>query len=239
MRLVSAILARNEAASDRYLQRVLANAATFCDDILVLDDGSTDDTPAICKAAGATVVQRGGSGANGGWWGGGQASPESSARQQLWEEASKLAGPAGWVLVQDADMLLQGSPASIRALCQSWEAAAWAMPLADLWDSEQTFRVDGPWSAGPTRPRPWLFHTGAQPVGWRPQWSGRAMHAGHCPLNWHEVGPTLVAPPDIYWLHLSYLRPEHRRAKLAQYQRVADQLTDFERSHALSVGDTE
>ena len=53
MKRVGAILARNEA--DRYLEEVLTDVARFCDEIVVVDDGSTDDTARICEDAGAVV----------------------------------------------------------------------------------------------------------------------------------------------------------------------------------------
>ena len=48
-KIIGALLARNEAGEDRYLKRALDNAALFCDEIVVLDDGSTDATLAFCK----------------------------------------------------------------------------------------------------------------------------------------------------------------------------------------------
>ena len=48
------ILTFNEA---RNLPRCLASIP-WCDDVLVLDSGSTDDTAAIARAAGARVMTR-------------------------------------------------------------------------------------------------------------------------------------------------------------------------------------
>lgn len=225
-RLVSAILARNEAGEDRYLARVLARCAEFSDAVLVLDDGSTDDTAAVARAAGCVVVTRDAAG----FWG----TSETPARRELWERAADLAGD-GWVLMCDADMVLRGDP---RRLCASWDAAAWAWPLVDLWNTEHTFRVDGPWGLGPTTPRPWLFRPRAAPPGFVARWpENRNIHVGHCPLNWQDAGPTFVAPPNVYWLHFSYLTAAHRRAKFAQYARVTHQLDAFQRAHAATICD--
>lgn len=228
MQLITAVLARNEAAPDRYLRRVLDHCLAFSDKVLVLDDRSTDDTTKIVEQLGCLVKQRGAFYEPA--WG-----KEAPARKQLWEWAAREAGPNnGWVLVCDADMMLHGNP---RPLCLTWEATAWAWPLVDLWDSESTFRVDGAWAAGPSTPRAWLFKTSAIPEGWQAQWSTRGVHCGHAPANFHELGPCLVTPPDIFWLHYSYLRPEHRKEKAASYAAVADQLDDFERQHAASILD--
>jgi glycosyltransferase involved in cell wall biosynthesis len=218
MRLVTALLVKDEA--DRYLRRVLARCAEFSDDILVLDDGSTDDTVTVAKAAGCIVKQRASPGA----WGN-----ETPARAELWERGVKLAKD-GWLLINDADQLLHGDP---RPLCASWEVNAWAFVLLDLWDATH-FRVDGYWQ-GHRTPRPWLVCPSRLPTV-APQWNGRGMHVGHFPPNLPLACG--IAPPDeYYWLHYSYVTPEHRKAKHAQYLRVADQLTPQERAHAESILD--
>ena len=227
MRLVTAILARNEAAEDRYLRRVITRCMEFSDDVLVLDDNSTDATRDVAAEMGCVVRVR----ADVAAWG-----AEALARAQLWDAAAELAGPDGWVLICDADMLLEGDP---RPLCASWGVSAWAFPLVDLWDSEQTFRVDGPWGYGPRSPRPWLFrpqwHEFAPvPFDFIPLWPERGIHCGHAPENWK--GPIGVAP-DLFWKHLGWVRKEHRLRKAQQYASVASQLSEFERAHAQSILD--
>lgn len=226
MRLVSAILARNEAGEDRYLRRVLARCREFSDDVLLLDDGSTDATRDIAKERGCIVHRRVGSG----FWG----VDETSARRELWELGAELAG-GGWLLICDADMVLAGDP---RSLCNSWECGAWAFCLADMWESEDTFRVDGFWGIGCNTPRPWLFKPSAVPQGFEPRWPEKcAIHVGHCPQNFCEAVPTFIAPPEMFWLHYSYLRKEHREAKAAQYAAITPHLSDFQRRHAESILD--
>lgn len=223
-RLVSAILARNEAAPDRYLTRVIQRCQTFSDDIVLLDDNSTDETPKLAERLGCHVARRT---SGSGFWG----VAETPLRKTLWELGSRVARD-GWLLICDADMLLEGD---VRALCNSWDAAAWAWPLVDLWDSETTFRVDGPWGYGPSVPRPWLFRPSAlRDVAQWPE--NRSTHVGHAPLNFGTAGPTFVAPSDVFWKHLSYVRKEDRLRKHAQYLSVPD-LTPFERAHAASIAD--
>lgn len=218
-RLISAILCRNEA--DRYLQRVIQRCVEFSDEILVLDDGSTDGSVELAKSLGCLVKQRTQTGA----WGN-----ESPARSELWDRAVKLAKD-GWILFNDADQLLHGDA---RPLCETWEASAWAFILYDLWDATH-YRADGFWQAH-TVPRPWLVRPSAFGPGFVPQWSGRAMHVGHIPSN--APLACLVAPPDRYWWeHLAYSTPEQRVAKHAKYLSVADQLTPAERAHAESILD--
>ena len=224
-RLVSAILARNEAAPERYLRRVLARCAEFSTDILVLDDGSTDDTAEVARTAGCFVVTRTATPA----WG-----AEAPARRDLWERAAALAGD-GWVLVCDADMELVGDP---RPLTQSWDVGAWAWPLCDLWN-EREFRVDGAWGFGPRTPRPWLFRPSALPPAITALWPTRGIHCGHAPANFLDHVACGVAPSSTYWLHWAYATPAQRAAKHAAYATESAQLTPFEQQHAASILDAD
>ena len=45
-KLTAMMLVRNEA--DRYLTEVLSELSKFVDEIIILDDGSTDHTPDLC-----------------------------------------------------------------------------------------------------------------------------------------------------------------------------------------------
>lgn len=208
------MVVRNEAAPDRYLKRVLTNAKQFCDELVVLDDASTDDTVAVCKAAGATVHERT---VGGGWWGGASAaSGEASARETLWTLASAACGSTGWVLVVDADMELVGlTPRDFRRLLTASNVNAFAWPLWDVWDSEDKMRVDSWWKAH-LLPRVWLAR--AHPLdGYTPMWhtNGRTIHSGHLPPNYPlRVG---LAPQGVAWRHLSYLNPAHRKQKARKY----------------------
>lgn len=97
-----AIITRNEG--DR-LQEAIASAP-FVSEILVLDSGSTDDTVAVARAAGARVIETD--------W------PGHVAQKQRALEAA--AGP--WVLSLDADERL--SPALAQAIVAALEAPAGA-----------------------------------------------------------------------------------------------------------------
>lgn len=221
MRLVTALLVKDEA--DKYLRRVLARCLEFSDAVLVLDDHSTDASPQVALALGCQVRTRGESPAA---WG-----HESSARQELWEWAAAEAKD-GWVLICDADQILHGDP---RPLTQSWEVNSWAFPLFDLWtEDEKYFRQDGFWQAHLV-PRPWLFCPSRTPDGWRPEWSGRGIHVGHCPSNFPLA--CAVAPEDIFWNHLAYCSRSDRERKAERYETVANQLSEPERQHARSILD--
>lgn len=220
MRLITALLVKNEA--DKYLTRVLQRCLAFSDEVLVLDDGSTDDTVKIATELGCLVKQR----PQTGMWGN-----ESPARAELWERGVKCAQD-GWLLIADADMLLEGNP---RDLIDTWDCVGWAFVLWDCWDSEHQARVDGPWQYGPLTPRPWLFRPSLC-VNGAPQWNSRGLHCGHAPLNLQGVFG--IAPPDTYfWRHLAYCKSADRIQKHTQYLAHSAQLSSFERQHAESIAD--
>ncbi len=216
-RLVSALMVRDEEARG-YLPEVLDRLAKFSD-LVVLDDGSTDGTRALCEAHPAVRMVRTRAGAGAAW------GAEAPARRQLWELAREY---GDWCLICDADMLLEGDP---RELIQSTTKTAWAFVLYDLWNDRQHYREDGFWR-GHLHARPWLFKLAEAPDA---AWGTRGIHTGHAPnLAWN-VG---VAPAERYhWLHLAYVEKKDRDAKLAAYRAQAAQLTPFEKAHAESIVD--
>lgn len=217
--IVAALLARNEAAPDRYLKRCVTNALSYCDGVVCVDDGSTDATASVVEQVArdmgkpAIVAPAGSQAPPEGFWGRNETSP----RALLWELAAREAGARGWIYVFDADHELCGlSPEDFTALTRAERVSAWAWPLWDCWEQDTLHRVDGYWQAWRS-PRPWLFRANPQPR-WSPQWhTPRGIHTGHCPPNYPLV--VSLAPGAIR--HLGYVSSEHRHTKSAKYLALA------------------
>lgn len=218
MACVGVMLARNEA--DRYLREAIVSMQSVCDQILVLDDGSTDGTPELAESLGCTVRRRT---ADRPMWG-----EESSARAELWAWGADVAKD-GWLYVSDADHELVAPPEAWKAMCRSWEATAWAMRLYDCWDSPTTHRADGQWAAYQVA-RPWLFRPSACP---EPQWGDRGLHSGHAPLNFPYV--LGVAPIGVWIRHYGWMDRGDREAKVARYTAASAHLRPSELAHLQSV----
>lgn len=218
--MIAAILARNEA--DRFLTECLESLVPLCDQILLLDDGSTDRTVEIAESFRCVVRTRTGSQ----MWG-----QEASARQELWAWAAEVAGEE-WVLIADADQELMATREQIATLESSWEANAWGIALYDLWDSPDTFRSDGHWGAFKVK-RPWLFRPA---VCETPIWNQRGIHCGHAPSNFpYRLG---LVPDSVYWKHYGWMDKAKRETKVEKYLETANQLSSGEMAHLLSARDT-
>ena len=222
MALHIAALVRNEA--ERFLPHILPIWNACADSLVVLDDGSTDETRALCTRAGAYVVD-----AEGGKvaWG-----AEAPKRARLFDLAWGVARIDDYILILDADMI----PAKNPRVFMKTGADVVCFPLFDLWETSPRlmYREDEFWR-GHLSPRAWMFKkTKHQHDPW--EWSKRGVHCGHMPLNFKgESG--VFAPRDYALMHYAYSSAELRAEKYIAYASVAAQLSEHEIAHACSIMD--
>ena len=132
-RLVGGLIVKNEA---KHIGRALEFMTRVADCVVVIDNGSTDTTPDICKSF--PVVERV------------EHHPEQfhegALRNRLLDICRELG--AQWVLGLDADEVLEEQiiaemPALLRPM-DPW-IDAYAFKILNFWRGEQAFRVDGKW----------------------------------------------------------------------------------------------
>lgn len=208
----------------RFLPSALHAWAKFAHEIVILDDNSGDGSREFAEDFGARVVPRGGDDPLA--WGN-----ETPARRALFEAAWEFTRVGDYIFWLDADMVPARDP---RPLVET-EADGIFFRLYDLWStSPLTYREDSFWR-GHLFPRLWLLRKQDRPIS-SFRWSGRGIHSGHLPEGLDLV-QMAYAPEDFSLLHYAYSEPDLREEKYAAYASVSTELTEFERSHAVSIMD--
>ncbi len=221
MSIAVVTMVRNEAG--RYLRSALAAWSAFADEIVALDDYSTDGTFELLRATPGVRAFTG--------------DPEHVAwgnewhsRRLLWDAA--LESKCDWLLWLDADMVPAADPRELEAR----DVDALAFRLYDLWRIDERgrhwYRVDGQWQAH-KHPRVWMIR---RPAAQTWQWNARGLHCGHLPLN-YTPKRTLVAPVQHSLLHYGYADALDRETKRHAYCSNAQLLSPQEYSHAASISD--
>ncbi|MFC4100290.1 glycosyltransferase family 2 protein [Paenibacillus xanthanilyticus] len=125
---------RNEA--DRYLELVLRELSAFVDDIVIVDDASTDDTVKLCRSFPkvARIVEMTES----------HFGRESELKVRLWKAA--CADSPDWLLAIDADEVFEDRmKAEARALVDQDRYDWVGFRMYDFWGSETHYREDDLW----------------------------------------------------------------------------------------------
>lgn len=182
------IIARNEA--DR-IGAALRSVA-FCDERVVLDSGSTDDTPDVAESLGARVVRTD--------W------PGYAAQKQ---RAMREAG-GDWILSLDADEVVDPLLAEsiARVTTPSHPPCAWAVRRQERW-------LGRPMRGGHWRPRPHvrLVHRALVDAG-QARWTGEDPHDRLAV----ERGPRGVLPGALH--HEPYRSLAEHLATVDRYSRL-------------------
>ena len=180
-KLVAMMLAHNEA--DRYLERVIDNTLLFCDEIIIMDDHSTDDTLRVMRKM-MTIFEYQGRidfyHANCSW------ENESKLREELLRAA--LLHSPDWLIAIDADELYEADRMNEQLpYLMSQADAEWVgFRFFDMWDDEQHYRDDDNWPAG-THYAPRMFRADVWKVrtlgygGF--EWPDMRRHCGSIPSN--------------------------------------------------------
>lgn len=222
MKLVIASMMKNELG--RFLRPVLNVWEQFADEIVVLDDNSTDGTRDALEDVGAHIIPREVDALPA--WG-----AEGSAREDLFRHVWNFTPIDSYILFLDADMIPARNPRSMMET----GADAVCFRLYDLW-APNRYREDEFWR-GHLTPRVWMVkkHNRSLEGMGKPE---RSIHSGHLPTNFVTESWAYV-PTNMSLMHYAYSTPELREEKFVQYMSVSDELTNFEQAHARSILDPE
>ncbi len=198
-KLVAMILTHNEA--DRYLERVIENTLLFCDEIVVLDDHSTDGTintldryfreakPVYTYIAKNTWEN------------------ESGLRSELLETALNKRNP-DWLIAIDADELYEADRMNeqLPYLMSQTDADWIGFRFFDMWNDEEHYRDDDIWPAGMSyAPRMFRVKPDMKYI-----WPDKRRHCGSIPANVLQH-PGMNSRVRVK--HLGWMKPEDRERK--------------------------
>lgn len=198
------MVTRNEAT--RYLEPCLESLTKIVDDVVIMDDRSTDDTIDICKAHGATVTSRPAGVPS-------FVEDESAFRSAAWRTLRAAAGRHDWILCVDADEMLIARLGEVRRWLDRMatlgeDVDGYSLKVREVFeirDGVPMIRTDGYWGQ----------ITALRFCRWVPDdtfWE-RTMGCGSVPKRVRIVSQA----HSVEMLHYGYARPEDRDAKHRLY----------------------
>ena len=203
VRLLALVAVRDEM---EFLPDFVANVAPQVDGIIALDDGSRDGSAEFLEASSSVIDLL-------------RVAPD----RPVWDElgnhralvGAALHHGADWILCLDADERVERDfRRRAERVIQRGRLlgySAYAVRLRELWDSPDTFRIDGIWGR---KAMARLFKARHDH-----DFDPRPLHGVKAPLQARRSGRYPLADLTIY--HLGMLRPEDRLARRSRYE-VAD-----------------
>ncbi len=197
-KLIAMMIVRNE--SRRYLRECLDHLNQYVDEMVIIDDASTDDTPEICKYYDkAFVIELKES----------LFENEVELRRLAWNETVKR--NPDWILTVDADEVYEDAMIhQVKEMIHSCEYDAYAFRLYDFWNSRETYREDKNWQAHHFY-KTFLVRN----VGLEAEWLDTPKHCGRIPLNYSKTLRTYYS--DIRVKHLGWMDPVDQLKKYDYY----------------------
>lgn len=199
-KLTLTMVAKNEG--NRYLKQAVEAHRQYIDEAVIIDDGSSDNTIALCldtlQGIPVRLIRNVQS----------KFSNEIDLRKQQWEETLK--SDPDWILNMDADEIFEKRfSVEVRQLITQTDMDMFCFRLYDFW-SETHYREDQYWRSHLSF-RPFL-------VRFQPnlnyQWKETPQHCGRFPENIFQLPHALS---DLRLKHYGWAKPEHRLEKYQRY----------------------
>jgi Glycosyltransferases involved in cell wall biogenesis len=205
-KLTAMMQVRNEAG--RYLEAALADLSGFVDEIVIVDDASTDDTPELAASFEKVVklVRNKESLFHKEWL----------LRELLWRAAEETS--PDWLLAVDADEFYEDyTKGALRELINQDEYDTVSFRMYDFWDSVTHYREDEWWNL---HQRPMMTLVRYLP-GYHYAYPKRAHHATRLPFTYSAL-PGLDT--ELRIKHFGWAgSAEERRAKYDRYMKLDPQ----------------
>lgn len=216
--LVAMMVVRNEA--HRYLSACLDSLEELVDEILILDDHSTDETPEICLSYRKVRLIRKEEST---FW-----IDESSLRSQCWQYTIAL--QPQWILAIDADELMEeGLKEALPELLNQKDYHRIAFRLIEFWGSKDKYRVDKLWNPRNRWVTNLIRYLPSHPYRFSP----KKLHCGRLPVNL----PGKILYSKFHLKHYGYANPKEHVGKFLRYTKNDPYGENCPLSHYLSILD--
>lgn len=190
---------------NRFLEKYLTNITKYADEIVLIDDGSTDNSLKICKEFTKNIfisdrlfIKN-----------------EVELRNALWMRCAELCNNGDFIIIQDCDefmhedSILHLSEEIEKCLILQGDAIAWK--LYDMWNENQ-YREDTYWVAH----KRWWTHMVRYNNRIKYMWNNTPLHCGRIPINAYYN----ALPSNLQILHMEYSREDLRKEKYKFYTTV-------------------